>query len=487
MGYPLNTLGETLTTQIREILTGGDGKVPPSKNSFVTFCAPGLPLTAEAFDFAASGLGTGKDAEADKKLLNQAFNWAQLVDFIPDVTAAYQNGHQDGVFRPGDQKRLSSIYGEILRFSKVVHRELTAAERAKIAKFRKLLYTTRTVTDIVTDEVSTVTEDGPILKAYYAKQAAYAAAALQYNAKRVAAMSATGVEGKAAIADWSANAELYRLQVKAAMDAWISGGYRNEVDKINAFINSIGRRDMLLWKQTLIELFDDAIVNGLAPGQRFLFTSLIPGDFARSGGWTRYSLSHSTVDTSSQNSSSSWSAKAGVNFGLFSFGANGGGSSSHASGNTEVSEFKLTMELCPVVVSRPWYYPEFFQNRGWTLNKGEGWLYDEMPSDGARPPKGNFIGYPTMALFARDVKIDSREFASAYSSFQKQIGAGGSVGWGPFTLSGSYSHSSGGSTFQARETAQGLAVDGMQCIAFVNHLIGKAPNPLPELKPADFA
>jgi hypothetical protein len=30
-------------------------------------------------------------------------------------------------------------------------------------------------------------------------------------------------------------------------------------------------------------------------------------------------------------------------------------------------------------------------------------------------------------------------------------------------------------------------VKGMQIIGFVNHLIGKAPNPLPELKDADFA
>jgi hypothetical protein len=303
-------------------------------------------------------------------------------------------------------------------------------------------------------------------------------------------MSATGAEGKAAVADWSANAEIYRRQVKSAMDAWINGGYKNDVDRISAYINSIGRRDMMLWKQALVELYDDAILNGLAPGQRFLYTSVIPGDFARSKGWTRYSLSHNTVNTSSQSSSSSWSAKAGINYGLFSFGANGSGSSSDVSANTQISDFKLSMELCPVVVSRPWYYPEFFQNRGWTLRKGEGWFYDEMPSDGSAPPngpKGNFIGYPTMALFARNIQIDSLEFQSAYRAKKKELKTGGSVGWGPFSLGGSYATASGSTSYEARETKTGLAVDGMQCIAFVNHLIGKSPDPLPELKPADFA
>ena len=50
------------------------------------------------------------------------------------------------------------------------------------------------------------------------------------------------------------NAQNYRLQVKAAMDAWIAGGYRNEVDQMNAFINHVGLRDMTLWKQRLLEL-----------------------------------------------------------------------------------------------------------------------------------------------------------------------------------------------------------------------------------------
>ena len=114
-------------------------------------------------------------------------------------------------------------------------------------------------------------------------------------------------------------------------------------------------------------------------------------------------------------------------------------------------------------------------------------MYDDMPSNGARPPQGNFIGYPTMAIFARNINIESLEFSSAFNSYSKTIGGGGSVGWGPFNLSGSYTKTKSGTKSSSTTDAQTLVVPGMQCIGFVNHLIGKSPNPLPELKAADFA
>jgi hypothetical protein len=490
MGYPLNALGSTLTAQIADIVTGGDGHVPPSPQSFLTWCAPGIPLAPEAFEFAASGLGTGKTAEDEKKLINHAYNWSQLVDFVPDVGAAYSNERQQGMFRPDAQARLSAIYGDILRFAKVVDKELTPAEQAKLERFRNLLSAKKKVKDIITDEETEVTDDSAMLKAYYAKQAAYITAALQYNAKRIAAQSANGKSGKAAVADWSNNAELYRLQVKSAADAWIAAGYRNEVDAINAYINNIGRRNMMSWKQGLVEQYDEAVLNGTAPGQKFHYTTVIPGDFAKSNGWTGYSMSHETSHATSESNSRSWSASGGLSLGIFNIGGQAGGESSKYTGNYELSSFKLSLELCQAIVCRSWFEGAFFQNRGWTLRKGEGWMYESMPSDGNTPPngpKGQCIGFPTIALFARNIRIESREFVSAYREERNRVGGGGAVSYGPFVLGGTYSSAHGETQLDTEETDQSLTVKGMQLIGFVNHLLPKSPNPLPELKDEDFA
>src|SRR5207302_1298403 len=114
-----------------------------------------------------------------------------------------------------------------------------------------------------------------------------------------------------------------------------------------------------------------------------------------------------------------------------------------------LSSFKMSFELAQVVISRPWFYPEFFMNQGWTLRKGEGWMYDDFPSDGKIPPKGKFIAYPTTILFARNIKIESAEFVSAYRAYSNSVGASVSVGWGPFSLSGSYHHSDSDARFSS--------------------------------------
>jgi len=252
MAYTLEQLGSTLLTRLSNILNGGDERVPASPDSFLTWCTPGIAFDPHEFDFAAGGFGVAADAAEYRRLLQQAFNFAQFVDFIPTFSAPYGKEGQEYLNRPS-QQRLSHIYAEILRFSKVVKQELTPEQQAKLEKFRGLLRQTRKVKDIVTDEEKDVTEDGPMIKAYNEKMALYITERLGYNAKRIAADAAVGPSGVAAVADWASNSELFWLKVKAARDAWVAGGYRNEVDQINAFIDQVTRRSLALWKQGLVE------------------------------------------------------------------------------------------------------------------------------------------------------------------------------------------------------------------------------------------
>jgi hypothetical protein len=485
MAYTLEQLGSTMLTTLSNIVNGGDQRTPPSPDSFLTWCTPGIPFDPGEFDFAAGGFGAAAEAADYRRLLQHAFNFAQFVDFIPTFSAPYGKEGQEYLSRPS-QQRLSHIYSEILRFSKVVKQELTPEQTAKLEKFRGLMRQTRKVKDIVTDEEKEVTDDSPMMKAYNEKMAAYVAARLAYNAKRIAADAATGASGIAAVADWASNSELYWLQVKAARDAWVSGGYRNEVDAINAFIDQVTRRSLALWKQGLVEDLEKAQLSSTTPGSVFNFTTLIPGDFAHSAGWTGYSMNHEHTVANTHYESESWSAGGSVGFGLFSFGASASHSSSSFHSDYSCESFNLTMELAPVIISRPWFSAEFFKSRGWTLKKGDGWFYDDFPSDGARPPKGNLIGYSTVALFARNIVIESAEFATAYDQSQSQTEVGGSVGWGPFSLSGSYSSAEGDTHWEATRDGAKIIVPGMQIIGFVNELVGKAPNPMDGLTDADF-
>ncbi|MER5555843.1 hypothetical protein ABT001_29950 [Streptomyces sp. NPDC002793] len=486
MAPTLQQLGSTFRNTMYDTLCGGDGSLPPSKSSFITWCMPGLPYQEGDFDFAANGLGTAPTAEAEKTMLQHAFNWAMQVDFLPDPKAAYTNDKQQGVYRNEAGLRLSELYGQILKFSKVANHELTEEQKAKLEEFRNLLRTKRKVKDILTNEEKEVTEDSPLMQIYRQKMRDFVTARLAYNAKRVAAAAASGPEGRGAVADWASNAQLYLMQARAAEEDWSSVGHRNDVDRIHAYINQVTEKSLTLWKARLQSFFDDALANATSPGQRFYYTTLAPGNFATAPGWSGYGLTHSMVDTTSHSETTSWSAGGDVAWGFWHAGGDVSSTETSFDSTMQTEDFALSYEMTQAQIIRPWFYPEFLVNKGWTLRKGEGWMFDQMPSDGALPPTGMFVGYPMQAVFVRNVTITSQAFQSAYHQYSSKFDASAQVGWGPFTLNGSYGHAESGHHFHTESDGATLRVPGMQVIAFVNHLLGKTPDPLPDLAESDF-
>jgi hypothetical protein len=418
----LHDVGRTMVGQLYDAVCGGDASVPPAEDAFLTWCRPGLPLPSAAAPRPVEGDAAPRPVEGDA-----APNVAALVDFVPSVAPSAGDGRGAGGGGAGGGEacdgdgaaagpRLSVAYAQLLRRAAVVHGGLSAEERLKVEKFRNLLRTTRRLTDRVTGAEREVTEDGPMLRAYLDKQAGYLAAALRYNLHRVTGRDGAGAERR----------------VRTAMDAWVCLGYRNEVDQVNAYLDQVSQRDLVPLRHSLVQMYDDALL-----GCGNYHTTLVPGDLGSDEWWSDYELRAEARDIARPGS---WRAGADVDFGYH---------------GVELGEFAVSFRLAQVVISRPWFYPGFLTNRGWTLRDGE------LASDGGDPPRGGLVGYPAAALVARDLRICSPEFSAAHRR------SGGH--WGPFRLDG------------ARVDPEGLAVPGMQVIGFVNRLVGRAPNPLPEL------
>ncbi len=299
----------------------------------------------------------------------------------------------------------------------MVKDSLTQEQQDKLKKFRDLLSVTKSVKDIVTDEVKQVTSPSPMMAAYTEKSSDYVQAVMNYHSKRIAAQSAVGVDGKAAVLDFASNAQLYRMQAEQALRTWESDGYKGDVEEIQDYISQVTQRSMVFWLQGLIDRYNDAkMTNPGGAGDDYLYATPIPGNFATSKGWTTISSYSDQLQSSTHYELSAWGGSVGLNWGLWSVSGGVQHSSSDYTANLQVSNFHLTMDMAQVMIHRPWFFPEFFMNRGWTLSPGHGWTWPSMPSDGAKPPatKGTFIGYPTAALFVRNVAITSSELTQAY-------------------------------------------------------------------------
>ncbi|HEX6375928.1 MAG TPA: hypothetical protein VFZ91_09410 [Allosphingosinicella sp.] len=475
MGKTISELGEDLFTLLSAIVNGGDEKVPSDPNTFISWCMPGLPFEAADFGFCAKGFGGGATAEEEKSLMQQAYALATWVDFIPDASAAYTGDHQDRVWRTS-QARLSHMYGEILRQCRVADNPLSEAELAQLERLRGLLRATRK--NLVTG--AEVLIDSPVMEAYNQYMADYIAARTEYNNKRIAAASAQGPEGKAAVADFFLNGTLYQMKAANALRRWEALGFKNDVEEIFATINNLTGRSAAVWRQKLLDAYEESKVSGLGPGQDFFYTTLLPGNFATSKGWQEYKHTEEHTTEKVRSTETSWKASAGLKWKLQAK-ASAGGSTKKESEDLRTEKFAISFEFTQVVIARPFFFPEFFMNRGWTLEKGKGWMFDEFPSDGGSPPKGLFVAYPTTLLMARNIVIESEEIARHAETFKKDFKAGGNLSLGLFSLSGEYGKSESGRDYQLDIQGNRIVVPGMQIIGSVNRLCGKSPNPFPGL------
>lgn len=262
-------------------------------------------------------------------------------------------------------------------------------------------------------------------------------------------------------------------------------GYKNEYDEINAYISAVTQRSMVLYKQDLLQKFNNGVLTSTNEGQAgdFYYTALLPGNWASSKGWTEFTWFAGDYETHFDKKVSAWSARAGFGMGLFSVGGGASGSKTEEASDQKATNFKAKLEFTQVPICRPWFDPGFLSMRGWDLDKLWDLNYQDKVSDGSDKPVGRLIAYPVQALFVRNVFFTFSEWENHAKYIQQQIQAGGSVGWGPFSLGGSYSHGSEKRDTQFHTEGGGITIPGLQLIGFINNLVPKCPNLHPDIKP----
>ncbi|MEA2985727.1 MAG: hypothetical protein QOD94_1981 [Alphaproteobacteria bacterium] len=513
-------LANSVMAKLYDVLTNGDADVPASEDNFFSWCTPGIPVDAADFDFLTQGLtgivrkpaaeavggSPGADGAAPEplsadelerlraqdtaRLYMQTENFARLVDFVPDVTKA-NNEQFRRLSVQNNEGSLSEVYARVLRMRQVMQSELPAETKEKIQKFRGLLTKTTQKKNLIDDSITEVTEPSDLVVAYNQKMAAYADAVLEYNGRRIDALTAADSR---AVHAWTMNASILRNKVKAAMADWVSAGYKNEYEQISAFIDQVTQKDLTLLKQQYRDDLDKARATGLASGSDFYFTSLVPGNFAKASGWSNFTFKSTDFAgrSTSTYTNKRWGVQAGASY-LGIFGGRGTASSTtqhqefKSSFNSD--QFELAFEVCQVPIVRPWFRPSFLNSKTWRFDQQSPDVKDERVSDGGAPPKGLMPAYPTAIVFIRNLKLSlghNEGFSNFISDMKStSAGGGGYVAFGPFFLGGSGSNASGTRESQRdwgfKTDDQGLSVPGMQIAGFKCHVLPKSPDPMPNI------
>ncbi|MGI6572016.1 MAG: hypothetical protein ACOX19_00995 [Fermentimonas sp.] len=538
MNVTPDELMNSVLGKVYDVLTSGDGVAPKSEDNFFSWATPGIPVKPEDFDFLSQGL-TGVVKRADLEALSlesekaeksegdetegqeeekkssleitpelleklraqdtsrlylQAENLARLVDFIPDVGDVTDEKTQATLRVMQNEGSLSDVYDYTLKMSQVMAAELDEKTKEKIEKFRKLLTVEKVEKNIITDEETTVVVDSPLVTLYNEKMAAYMDAALEYNSRRIDALDAADSRS---VHYWAMNANILRNKVKAAMADWINNGYKKEYEQIAAFISQVMSRDMSMLKQEYIDTLEKARLTGLASGSDFFYSSLIPGNFAQSSGWTEFKFTMSDYkryqDSSYHSRSSKLTTKSGSIFHRHKT-VNTQTETDYSINNSfDASNFYLTFEMCQVPISRPWFKQAFLNSKYWRFDQNNVITEGQLLSDGNMPPKKGILpAYPTSVIFIRNLYLHygkSSGMSNYISEYeQKTAEYGGSVNIGFFNigLGGGYGSSSTKSSSESSQEysydSQGIRVPGMQIIGYNCHILGKSPDPNPDIK-----
>ncbi len=466
-------LMESLLNKLYTVITGGIEGMPVDKDNYVTWITPGMPFKSDFFNFASAPIPTGgteaERAAVAKHYADCANAWAMLANFVPSGQPLTMSTNFSQAIYHTSQEQLWNVFNETLRMSQVAVAHLTEEEKTNVEKYRNLLSVKKEKVDLITGEKKEVTEDGPVLVAYKQKQQAYLAASRAY---KHAEISFHNAESPEAVNYWRFMEGDLRQSVKIALDDWVTNGYKNEVESMFAFINQVTQRDMATIKANIQDKFEKGKQTG--PNGDFYYTSVIPGDFVDSGGWTGFDFSEGSYSHYASQESTNWGASASVNFGLWSVGGNVSSSTSSSQASFDSSGFRMKFEITQVPIARGWFDPGFLIGRGWKWSKD--YIGSDL-SDGIVPPSGRLVAYPTAALFVRNVLINSNSFHSDRSTYESHLSGGGSFGYGPFSIGGNYSHSESNERSNWYFDDQGLHVDGMQLIGFISRFLGKAPNP----------
>lgn len=481
---------QALVAKLYSTITGNDGNIKMPRNKFVSWLSPGIPFTPADFTFCAKGL-VGSTAEQTRLLEHQAWVLSKLLDFVPDVNSQFVGTGMEQTIATTTQDTISSVYRDVLKYSRVVDMPLSDKEKEKLQKFRDLLTVTKEITDIITDEKKQVTEPGPMTLAYTAKMNDYIDAADEYMNLIIDAQSAKGNSEEAIrrVKAFSLKSKFVRQKMEAAYMAWVSQGYRNEYEQINAYIDQVTMKSMVLYKQDLLRKFTAGLQTSTNEGESgdYYYTTLIPGNFATSPGWTEFSFYEGDYETHFNKKTSQWSAGASAMFGLFSFGGQASGSKVAVNTSQKASNFRAKFEFTQIPIVRPWFDPGFFAMKGWTLDK----LWDlnfpgKKVSDGTEKPAGRLVAYPVTALFVRNLEMYSSEWEAQSAYIKSQISGGGSVGWGPFRVGGSYGQGKEKRDTQTHFEGGALKIKGMQLVGYINNVIPRSPDPNPAIKPGQF-
>lgn len=352
---------------------------------------------------------------------------------------------------------LSRLYQDILEFSALPKKTLTSAEEAEISDLLQWLGDNRALYDL-----------------YMGR---YEEADTLYQAEVNSQDPDNALIGR-----------LRRKRTQARRD-WQTFGKKRDYESRQARVIYLYRGDPVSHFQNLQDEVDSAKLFD-STGAEFLPTYLQPSVsewLAAGTSWGEYDKTVAESDTYDYSKSTSWSGRVKAGWGLFSGSAGASGSKVFTHHNTTTSAVNVKFEYLRVrLLRRTWFDRNVFGYRFWTWKDTTGY---RTISDGGNlminppvAPLGECPVVPTNLIVARNVRLSANWSMEDRTYLEENLTTSASAGWGPFSVSGSYTEQKIEKKVSARFDGVEISIDQPQIIGYTGELFkSPVPNPDPTL------
>ncbi|MCY7767073.1 hypothetical protein [Bacillus inaquosorum] len=194
--------------------------------------------------------------------------------------------------------------------------------------------------------------------------------------------------------------------------------------------------------------------------------------------YTEFKLESRNLRSDFSHEATSYSGGATYNLGLWRVGGGGGGSSEETHFSMEATQFSLKGKIGLVTIERPWFNGLLFDINGWYLNGiAQGGLSNGQIEGNER---SSLPLIPQALVIMRDIELSGNFSTAEQEIIKKSVEGSVSVGYGPFSLSGRYSHSSENRHFNSSFDGTTIKIPGMQVLARISWILPfSPPDPTP--------
>jgi hypothetical protein len=398
--------------------------------------------------------------------LKASEEFSRMVDQISPLSLEWENSSTS----------LSRMYEDILR-SANTDTKIDSKAMALYTKAFNYLHPERIEKNPFTEEETKIRTDCDDLVNYEINMADYVTAIMKYRMAYNLYWDNLQAKKENADRNWQVNAPVLENAIKQSFRK-LNAGNSKYVEQafavLGSTINDGIRQAIESAKSSIAD--DRKFSSSLGFSENWLLSYPSPSDWTNENNvnYTDLKISGSNTKVRSTSTKQTFDIESKLNFGLWKVQANSGGSFEHSNSSMDKDSIEISAKIAKVNIMRPWFTESLFRLGDWytSLAKKAGISNGLMDSSNAQ---SLLPMYPVSFIVAKDIRIKADFSHEDEEHIRNSAHAGASVGFGPFSIGGSYGYGKTEDKFNADLQNGELIIPGFQIIGWVSRLLPLSP------------